>query len=154
MSAFAFAVGCGTVLLFSGRLRAGWITGGLLGTAALALYPPVGRKWLGDTFRRLGNVRRLAEDQYAALWLTRWEHTMEEMASQVPMPWADKPPMIRPGGGDACAPDVPWRGNAVAWRISVPWTRRRKFGPGGVRTSRAFCRPWKAFVAWAAPGCT
>ena len=92
LSAFAFAVGCGTVLLFSGRLRAGWITGGLLGTAALALYPPVGRKWLGDTFRRLGNVRRLAEDQYAALWLTRWEHTMEEMASQVPMPWADKPP--------------------------------------------------------------
>ena len=56
LSAFAFAVGCGTVLLFSGRLRAGWITGGLLGTAALALYPPVGRKWLGDTFRRLGNV--------------------------------------------------------------------------------------------------
>lgn len=66
LSAFAFAVGCGTVLLFSGRLRAGWITGGLLGTAALALYPPVGRKWLGDTFRRLGNVRRLAAGQYAA----------------------------------------------------------------------------------------
>lgn len=92
LSAFAFAVGCGVVLLFSGRLRPGWITGGLLGSAALALYPPAGRKWLCETFRRLGNVRRLAEDHYAALWLTRWEHTMEEMAAQVPMPWTDKPP--------------------------------------------------------------
>lgn len=92
LSAFAFAVGCGVVLLFSGRLRPGWVTGGLLGAAALALYPPVGRQWLSDAFRRFGNVRRLAEDQYAALWLTRWEHTMEEMAAQVPMPWVDRPP--------------------------------------------------------------
>jgi len=86
LSAFAFAVGCGTVLLFSGRLRPGWAVSALLGAAAMALYPPQGREALRKTFQRLGRVRRLAEDQYAALLLTRWEHTMADMAEQVPAP--------------------------------------------------------------------
>ena len=92
LSAFAFGVGCGTVLLLSGRLRVGWTVHCLLGAAALALYPPKGRTWLRTTFQRMGAARRLAEDQYAALLLTRWEHTMEEMAAQVPGPRSESAP--------------------------------------------------------------
>ena len=92
LSAFAFGGGCGTVLLLSGRLRVGWTVHCLLGAAALALYPPKGRTWLRTTFQRMGATRRLAEDQYAALLLTRWEHTMEEMAAQVPGPRPEPTP--------------------------------------------------------------
>ena len=92
LSAFAFAVGCGAVLLLSGRLRGSWVLQMLLGTAAWVCCPVVWQREIKLQMQRLSHTRRMAEDQYAALLLTRWEHAMKEMADEVPLPRAEPSP--------------------------------------------------------------